>query len=117
MARIYGLHALELRPGVRGEDFERFVARNSEQWPKLPGWRIALARGDRGEHVGQYLVVIEVENTEARDRVSPHGGFEDTAEGREWLAVAGPLLQQWLEYVVHLPGVDAPYTDYQEVVS
>jgi hypothetical protein len=115
MGRIYGLHSLELRPGVTGADFERFLTGNLEQLPTLPGWRVAVLRGERGEHVGQYLVLVEVDSIQARDRVSPNGGFDDTDEGREWLAVAGPVIEQWLEYVVHLPGLDAPYTDYHEV--
>ena len=90
MGKIYGLHSLELRPGVTGEEFERFLAGSLEQLPTLPGWRIALLKGERGDQVGQYLALVEVDSIEARNRVSPGGGFDDTAEGREWLAVAGP---------------------------
>ncbi|SFR93364.1 hypothetical protein SAMN04487846_0789 [Microbacterium sp. cf046] len=117
MGKIYGLHSLELRPGVAGDEFERFLASDAGRLPALPGWRIALLRGERGDHVGEYLALVEIDSVEARDRVSPNGGFDDTAEGRAWLAVAGPILERWLGYVVHLPGVDAPYTDYQEVVD
>ena len=37
MGKVYGLHALQLNPGVTGEDFERFAASNIKQWPSLPG--------------------------------------------------------------------------------
>ena len=37
MGKVYGLHALQLNPGVTGEDFERFAASNIKQWPGLPG--------------------------------------------------------------------------------
>ena len=84
------------------------MATNSEQWPDLPGWRLALLRGDRGDHVGQYVLMVEIDSIEARDRVSPSGGFDDTEEGRDWVAVAGPLLEQWRQYVTHTPGLDAP---------
>jgi hypothetical protein len=117
MGTIYGLHSLELRPGVNSEDFERFLPSSIEQLPRLPGWRIALLKGERGDQVGQYLALVEVDSVEARNRVSPGGGFDDTEEGREWLAVAQPILEQWLQYIVHLPGLDAPYTDYQEVAG
>jgi hypothetical protein len=117
MGKIYGLHSLELRPGVTGEELERFLMGSIEQLPALPGWRVALLRGERGDEVGQYLVLVEVDSIEARDRVSPNGGFDDTAEGRDWLAAAGPVFEQWLTYVVHLPGLDAPYTDYLEVTD
>ena len=117
MGRIYGLHSLELRPGVSGEEFERFLTSDAGRLPPIPGWRIALLKGERGDQVGQYLALVEVDSIEARNRVSPNGGMDDTAEGREWLAVAGPILEKLLDYVVHLPGQDAPYTDYQEVAE
>ena|SRR6476620_4186475 len=116
MGKVYGLHTLQLNPGVTGEDFERFVASNIRHWPTLPGWRIALLKGDRGDQVGQYLALIELESIEARDRVAPAGPLEDTEEGRQWLAAVGPLMEQWREYVNQLPG-DAPFTDYHEVVG
>ncbi len=116
MGKIYGLHTLELRPGVSGEDFEGFVAANVEQWPSLPGWRIALLKGDRGDQVGQYRVLIEVDSIEARDRVSPEEGMDHTDEGREWVTAAGPLIEPWGKYVTRLPG-DAPHTDYHEIIG
>lgn len=115
MGKIYGLHELEFRTGIDGEEFERFLTGSIEHLPELPGWRIGLLRGDRGDQVDHYLALVKVDSIDARNRVSPDGGFDDTEEGRESLAVAGPILQEWLEYVVHLPGLDAPYTDYQEV--
>ena len=117
MAKVYGLHTLELRQGVTDDDFERFVASNVAQWPELPGWRMTLLKGDRGDQVGQYLSLVEIDSVEARDRVSPGGGLEDTEEGRQWLAVVGPLLEQWGQFVTHVPGVEAPYTDYQEIIG
>ena len=95
MGKVYGLHTLQLRPGVTGDDFERFVANNIEQWPTIPGWRIALLKGDRGDQVGQYLSLVELDSIEARDRVSPTGGMEETEEGRQWVAEVGPLQRLW----------------------
>ena len=117
MGKVYGLHTLQLRPGVTGDDFERFVANNIEQWPTIPGWRIALLKGDRGDQVGQYLSLVELDSIEARDRVSPTGGMDQTEEGRQWLAAVGPLMEQWREYVTQIPGLDAPYTDNHEITG
>ena len=36
MGKIYGLHSLELRPGVSGEDFERFLTTSLEGCPHCP---------------------------------------------------------------------------------
>ena len=118
MGKVYGLHTLQLNPGITGEDFERFAANNIKQWPRLPGWRTALLKGDRGDEVGQYLVLVELESIDARDRVSPTGRMEDTEEGRQWVAAVGPLMEEWRQYVMQIPGAaDAPYTDYHEIVG
>jgi hypothetical protein len=116
MGKIYGLHTLQLRPGVTSDDFERFVASNIEQWPLLPGWRTAILKGERGDQVGQYLALVEVESIEARNRVAPTAGMENTEEGRQWVAEVGPLMEQWREYVTHIPG-EGPYTDYHEIIG
>jgi hypothetical protein len=55
MGKVYGLHTLQLNPGITGEDFERFAASNIKRWPRLPGWRTTLLKGDRGDEVGQYV--------------------------------------------------------------
>ncbi len=117
MGKVYGLHTLELGPGVNGEEFERFATQSIEQWPPLPGWRFTLLKGDRGDQSGQYLILVEIESQNVRDRVSPSGGFEAIEEGRQWYATVGPLLEHWQRYVTHIPGVDAPYTDYHELTD
>jgi hypothetical protein len=117
MGKVYGRHTLQLRPGVTGDDFERFVANNIEQWPTIPGWRIAILKGDRGDQVGQYLTLVEPDSIEARDRVSPTGGMEETEAGQQWLAAVGPLIGQWRECVTQILGLDTPYTDYHEIIG
>jgi hypothetical protein len=116
MGKVYGLHTLQLNPGVVGEDFERFAATNIRQWPPLPGWRFALLKGDRGDEVGRYLSLVEVDSIKARDRVAPTGRLEDTEEGRQWVSAVAPLMEQWREYVAQLPG-DTPYTDYHDIIG
>ena len=71
MAKLYGMHPIVLRPGVKEEDFERFL---SEAMPKLrmyEGWKYYVLKGDRGDRTGRYLCLIEVESVEARDRYVP----------------------------------------------
>jgi len=116
MGKVYGLHTLQLNPGVTGEGFERFAASNIKQWPTIPGWRFALLKGDRGDEVGQYLALVELDSIKARDRVAPTGRLEDTEEGRQWVTAVTPFMEQWREYVTQAPG-DAPYTDYHDVLG
>lgn len=116
MGKVYGLHTLQLNPGVTGEDFERFAASNIKQWPIMPGWRFSLLKGDRGDEVGQYLALVELDSIKARDRVAPTGRLEESEEGRQWVTAVTPLMEQWREYVTQAPG-DAPYTDYHDILG
>jgi hypothetical protein len=80
------MHTLELRPGVKGEDFERFVAQEALTLPRPEGWRLSLLKGDRGKREGKYLALWEIESVAARDRVAPSSN-EFSAEGQAMIAM------------------------------
>ena len=113
MGKVYGLHSVELKPGVSATDFEQFVVQTVHQLPRLPGWRVTVLKGDRGDQVGQYLVLVEIDSIAARDRVSPASGLTD--EGQQWSAQAGPLLEQLRQYTTSVPGIDARFTDFHDI--
>ena len=48
MAKLFGMHTIELHPGVKPEDFERFVVEEVNPGPHLPGVVSHLLKGDRG---------------------------------------------------------------------
>jgi len=116
MGKIYGLHTLELKAGVDEAEFESFAADSISQLPPLSGWGVRLLKGDRGERVGDYVWLVEIDSIEDRDRLSPQGGMESTAEAREWVSAAESLFARWRPYVEYLPG-DGTYTDYREIVG
>ncbi len=70
MARLVGIHEIELVEGADPVEFERVFAESAAQ-PELPGWKTRLLRGDRGERAGKYAVLFEIESPEARDRYFP----------------------------------------------
>ena len=75
MAKVFGIHMIELRSNVDAADFERYVLK--EYLPSVPtfaGWQARLLKGDRGERVGQYLLVFEIDSIEARNRYFPMEG-------------------------------------------
>ena len=113
MGKVYGLHRLELRPGVDAEEFERFARQSLQQGLPVPGWRVSLLKGDRGEQVGAYLFLFEIDSLEARDRVVGPDGPTD--EGQQWIGQVGPLLEQWRQFTTQAPGIETPFTDYHEV--
>jgi len=71
MAKVFGIHEIELQPGVTAEEFEQFMTDTISQWPQLEGYAISVAKGDRGTHAGKYIMVFEIESIEARDRYFP----------------------------------------------
>ena len=71
MPTVYGLHEIELQPGVEPDEYERFFAEEVAPTVELPGWKTRLLKGDRGERAGKYLVLLEIESLEARDRYFP----------------------------------------------
>jgi hypothetical protein len=76
MPTVYGLHEIELQPGVEPDEYERFFAEEVAPTVELQGWKTHLLRGDRGERAGKYLVLLEIESLEARDRYFPRPGEE-----------------------------------------
>jgi hypothetical protein len=115
MGKVYGLFPLTLHPGVNTDEFEQAARRLIEQTPHLPGWRFALLKGERGEHVGQYQMLCEIDSLEARDRVAPVDGLSE--EGQRWFTAAMPILEQWRQYTTTVPGLDTPFTDYHDITS
>ncbi len=113
MGKVYGLHRVELRPGVDAEAFEQFAQQNLQQMPPVPGWRVALLKGERGESVGTYLFLMEIDSLADRDRVVQLSGLTD--EGQQWLDQASSLLEQWRQYTAQVPGIETPFTDYHEI--
>ena len=74
MPKVFGMHEIELQPGVEPEDYEQFFAEELAPTLKLPGWKTHLLRGDRGARSGKYLVLHEIETLDARDRYFPGPG-------------------------------------------
>jgi hypothetical protein len=70
MARVVGLHEIELRPEADPVEFER-VAAEVVSLPMFEGWTTRLLKGERGVRAGKYLLVFEIVDTEARDRYFP----------------------------------------------
>ena len=115
MTRVFGMHEIELNPGVKEEDFENFFLNEVAKTPFYPGWSFRLLKGDRGERKGKYLMLVDIESVEARERFSPgpNQGSEETnqfdQEHRDELA---PVFQKWSTFSPTQVGVNSNYTDY-----
>ena len=110
MAKVLGMHAVALKPGVNEQEFEEFF--RTEILPlyrKVPGQIAHLLKGDRGERAGKYLLLIELESTERRDQIYPAEG----AIAEDVLQLVGniePLMATLSTFATDFP--DPRYTDY-----
>ena len=110
MAKVFGMHKLELKPGADERQFEDFFC--NEVIPiyrVVPGQTIQLFKGDRGERSGKYMMLIELESSERRDQIYPEEG--KVAEDVEQLVGnVDPLWEKLFTFIEEFP--DPGYTDY-----
>ena len=118
MAKVFGLHELELKPGVNEKEFETFVTDEvTPLYQRVPGQVAYLMKGDRGERTGKYALVIEIESLEVRDRIYPPKGdsWELSEEFEQALEDTGPIRDKLATFVVvDFPGI---FTDYVMVTG
>jgi hypothetical protein len=109
MAKVFSMHMIALKPGVKAEDFEKFVA--EEVYPvyeALPHVDVYLLKGDRGDREGKYLAMLEFPSVEARDQAFPSSG-EMSAEMLKFVEALAPLAEKWETFATP---VGVIYTDY-----
>jgi hypothetical protein len=115
MTRVFGMHEIELNPGVNEEDFENFFLNEVAKSPFYPGWSFRLLKGDRGERKGKYLMLIDIESVESRDQFAPaanQGSEEATQFDQEHKDELEPLFQKWGTFSPTQVGQNSNYTDY-----
>jgi hypothetical protein len=113
MPKVFGVHEIELQPGVDPEEYERFIAEVVAPMPEFPGWKTHLLKGDRGARTGKYLVLFEIESEEARDRYFPGPGeaSEELTRFFEERPEAAAAMEKWETYTP-FDSVDDVTTDY-----
>ena len=110
MAKVFGVTPLELRPGVNGEDFEKFWIGEYAPLGLRMGWISHVLKGDRGERAGKYTTIWEIASVEERDRYAPAAG-QWTEEA---LRLFGPDFQRLNEKLGTLV-TGWPFTQYVEI--
>jgi hypothetical protein len=115
MAKVYGLHEIELRPGADPQEFEKLFG-EVLQAPSYEGWRSYLLMGERGERKGKYLVMLEIESLEARDRYAPSADGPYSEEAEELARRTAALWARW-DKLATVPGEGTVFTDYVVVAQ
>lgn len=115
MTRVFGLHEIELNPGVKEEDFENFFLNEVANAPFYPGWRARLLKADRGARKGKYLMLVDIESEEARERFSPapnQPSEEANQFDKKHNDELEPVFQKWNTFSPTQIGQNSNYTDY-----
>ncbi len=110
MAKVFGMHTIELKPNVNMKEFEEFVTRDVlPLYRKVPGQTIHLLKGDQGNRDGKYMMFIEIESPLRRDQIYPaEGGVSE--EVQKILGNTDAIWDTFMSFVVEFP--DPSYTDY-----
>jgi hypothetical protein len=118
MGKVYGIHELELNPGVDDKSFVQFF--NQELIPAYTqmGWKLILLKGDRGQRAGKYGVLFVIESVKERDRWTPAQDVE-TEESKRWSEEhkeqVESLMKKWFTFSPTDIGSHLEYTDYVEM--
>jgi hypothetical protein len=115
MARILSLQEVELRPGADPAEFERVFAAEVAPSPTLPGFRARLLKGDRGVRAGKFLLLLEMEDEQTRDRYFP--AHEETSEEFRRFWEQHPDTAAAWDKIHSLSVLPNVYSDYVVVVE
>lgn len=113
MAKVLGMHTVELKPGVNEQEFEEFIKTDVlPAYRKVPGQTVYLLKGDRGERGGKYLMLIELESVERRDHIYPPDG-DDWGVAEDVQQLVGNMDPIWEKLFTFVEGFPDPaFTDY-----
>ncbi|OEU92017.1 hypothetical protein DB35_06615 [Streptomyces abyssalis] len=118
LARVIGIHNLALRPDVRADTFESFIAENHHRIEDYPDWKFRLLKGERGNRLDQYVVLMEIASLAALHAFYPDADIA-TAEAAAFAKAYRDTKQMYEEWkqLASFSGSPQIYTDYLSVAE
>lgn len=99
MAKLFGVDEIELKPGVTEEEFESFLKEETTlEWVSdlhSVGWYPHIVKGVAGDRDGKYLLLMEVESVETRDRFYADEISEDI---KQWFETHPSVGKFWEKF-------------------
>lgn len=110
MAEVFAIRYIKLRPKIKIEEFEAFLARTVATLPSLPKARWYVAKGDQGDRAGRFAVIYRYTSIEIRDHYAPE---EDlfSIDSLEYLTALGDFIIEVDRYGTSF-GELVLFTDY-----
>jgi len=118
VARVIGIHNLALRPDVKAEAFETFIAQNHHRIEDYPDWKFRLLKGERGNRLDQYVVLMEIASLDALHAFYPDADIA-TPEAATFAKAHRDTKQMYEEWkqLASFSGSPQIYTDYLSVAE
>ncbi|NWD71808.1 hypothetical protein HX870_29800 [Pseudomonas gingeri] len=118
IARVIGIHNLALRPDVQAQTFETFIEQNHHRIEDYPDWKFHLLKGERGNRLDQYVVLMEIASLEALDVFYPEPDMA-TDEAAKFARAHRDTKQMYEEWkqLASFSGSPQIYTDYLSVAQ
>ncbi|QGZ42348.1 hypothetical protein IP92_04084 [Pseudoduganella flava] len=118
VARIIGIHNLALRADVQPETFERFIAENHHRIEDYPDWKFRLLKGERGNRLDQYVVLMEIASLAALETFYPEPdiGTDEAAQFAKAHRDTKQMYEEW-KRLASFSGSPQLYTDYIAVAE
>ena len=115
MSKVYGIHAIEVHPGIDEESFVSFFNNEWNSFYENSDWKLTLLKGDRGQRAGQYAVMYEISSREVRDRDVPipnQLSEQDQRWYEEHREQVDELAKKWASFSPTDLATHLEYTDY-----
>ncbi|ACX87309.1 hypothetical protein F6Q07_00245 [Pectobacterium parmentieri] len=118
IARVIGIHNLALRPNVQAETFETFIAQNHHRIVDYPDWKFRLLKGERGNRLDQYVVLMEITSLDALNTFYPEADIA-TKEAAMFAKAHQDTKQMYEEWkqLASFSGSPQVYTDYLAIAQ
>ncbi|MFZ4833813.1 hypothetical protein [Rouxiella sp. Mn2063] len=100
--RIVGIHNLALKPGVSAAQFEKFITDNIHRVEDYPGWKFHMLKGQSGNRLDQYAVMLIIESLDSLNSFHPDMDVST---------------QKALTFVAEHQDTELMYTEWKELAS
>ncbi|MGK3632441.1 hypothetical protein ACSLOU_11120 [Enterobacter cloacae] len=118
IARIVGIHTLALRAGVSPMQFEAFMTSNIHRVEDYPGWKFHMLKGQGGNRLDHYVVMLIIESLESLNSfhpdldVSTEKALNFVAEHQD----TERMYDEW-KLLASFSGAPQIYTDYISIAG
>lgn len=118
LARVIGIHNVALRPDVTAADFETFIEQNHHRIEDYPDWKFRLLKGERGNRLDQYAVLMEIADLEALQAFYPEPDIatDKAAAFARAYRDTKQMYEEW-KRLASFSGSPQIYTDYLSVAE